>query len=261
MKDNFIVDAHMHIGPPGVFFSPKYDTKDYISLMDESHIAYSICSDQPALMGGVSPNLENTDKLFEQSSQRIYILSVFNPKYTQESIVALERMTRKPYLVGIKIHPSMHGVDAESDKYESVWNFASENDLTIMSHTWSISPYNPVQKYSTPLKFEKFVKKFPNVRFVMGHFGGRGDGRNEAMQLINDYPNVYGDFAGDIYDYELIENLVASVPSDRILFGSDYPWFDPKANTLLVLLSKVSDEVKLKILRENAVKAYNLKFS
>ena len=25
MKDNFIIDAHMHIGPPGVFFAPKYN--------------------------------------------------------------------------------------------------------------------------------------------------------------------------------------------------------------------------------------------
>lgn len=258
MKDNFIVDAHMHVGPPGVFFTPKYDTKDYISLMNENHIAYSVCSDLLSIMEDVSLGLEIADKIFEQSNQRIYILGVFNPKHTKESIFVLEKMAQKPYLVGIKIHPSMHGVDAESEEYESVWKFASENDLTIMSHTWSLSSYNPVQKYSTPLKFEKFVKKFPNVRFVMGHFGGRGDGRNEAIQLINKYPNVYGDFAGDIYDYELIENLVASVPSDRILFGSDYSWFDPKANILRVLLANISDKIKLKILRENAIKVYNL---
>ena len=93
---------------------------------------------------------------------------------------------------------------------------------------------------------------------MMGHFGGIGEGRNEAIKLINEYPNVHGDFAGDIYDYELIENLTSSVPDDRILFGSDYSWFDPKANILRVSLADVGDGTKLKILRENAINVYKI---
>lgn len=135
MKDNFIVDAHMHVGAPGVFFTPKYDTKDYISLMDENQIAYSVCSDLLSITSDVNFSLETADKIFEQSNRRIYILGVFNPKCTKESMFVLEKMAKKSCMVGIKIHPSFHGVDAEGEEYESVWKFASENNLAIMSHT------------------------------------------------------------------------------------------------------------------------------
>ena len=258
MKDCFIVDAHMHIGSHSVFFAPKYDVKDYVSLMDENNIAYSVCSDMSSIMEDCGRSLEIADKIFEQSNQRIYILCVFNPNYPEESLAVMKKLCKKPYLVGIKIHPSWHGIDAESGKYEPLWRFAADNDLTIMSHTWSVSSYNPVQKLSTPLKFEKFIKQFPKVRFVLGHFGGRGSGRYEAIKLINQYPNVYGDFSGDIFDYELMENLVKAVPSDKILYGSDYSMFDPRANLFHVLFADVSDEIKLKILRENAMKVYKL---
>ena len=76
--------------------------------------------------------------------------------------------------------------------------------------------------------------------------------------MINQYPNVYGDFSGDIFDYELIENLVKAVSPDKILYGSDYSMFDPRANLFHVLFADVSDEIKLKILRENAMKVYKL---
>ena len=166
MKDCFIIDAHMHIGVNGVFFAPKYDAKDYVSLMDENNISYSVCSDIPSLMEDCSLSLETAENFFEQSNKRMYSLCVFNPNYPEESLAVMEELRKKPYMVGIKIHPSLHGIDAESEESEPLWRFAADNDLTIMSHTWSVSSYNPVQKLSTPLKFEKFIKQFPSLNSI-----------------------------------------------------------------------------------------------
>ena len=258
MTENFIADAHMHVGSPGVFFTPGYDAADYIALMDQNHIAYAVCCDMLTLMEDISAVLETAAWIYGQSHQRIFSFCVFHPDLVEQSLQVIRQAAAQPYVAGIKIHPSFHGVEADSEQYEAIWDLAAQHDLAIMSHTWSVSAHNPVQKLSTPLKFEKYVKRFPEVRFVLGHFGGRGTGRDEAIQLIREYPQVYGDFAGVIFDYELIENLVRQVPAERILFGSDYSWFDPKANILRVILADIDEDDKLKILRDNAVNVYKL---
>jgi predicted TIM-barrel fold metal-dependent hydrolase len=150
---------------------------------------------------------------------------------------------------------------ADDPSYEPAWAFAAQYDLAILTHSWSVSPYNPVQYLSTPERFEDYVKEFPGVRLVLGHAGGRGNGREQAIRMIKEHPNVYLDFAGDIFCYKLIEKLVQSVPVERILFGSDFPWLDPRANLSRVLLAEATPYTKIKILRDNAIRVYQLEVS
>jgi predicted TIM-barrel fold metal-dependent hydrolase len=70
---------------------------------------------------------------------------------------------------------------------------------------------------------------------------------------------VYLDFAGDIYCYRLIEDLAAGVPVERMLFGSDSPWIGPQDHLTRVLLADIDEDVKLKILRQNAAAVYKLR--
>jgi predicted TIM-barrel fold metal-dependent hydrolase len=76
--------------------------------------------------------------------------------------------------------------------------------------------------------------------------------------MANEHPHVFLDFAGDVFCHELIDQLVQSVPAEKILFGSDFPWVDPRANLSRVLLTDVEDSVKSKILRGNAIRVYRL---
>jgi predicted TIM-barrel fold metal-dependent hydrolase len=93
---------------------------------------------------------------------------------------------------------------------------------------------------------------------VLAHAGGRGDGRAEAVRLAREHPQVYLDLAGDIFCHRLVETLSAELPPNKLLFGSDFPWLDPRANLSRVLLAEIPDEAKRRILRDNAWEAYQL---
>lgn len=258
MEERYIIDAHLHVGRPGMFFIPQTEPDDLLILMDRVGISHAICMDHRSIWEGCGSGLEAHHELFERSEGRIHYLGVFHPRDALACLAALECARGWPGFAGIKLHPSIHKTPADDPAYEPAWAFAAQHDLTILTHSWSVSPYNPVQYLSTPERFEKYVRRFPQVRFVLGHAGGRGTGRHEAIRMANEYANVFLDFAGDVFCYGLIESLVKSVPLEKILFGSDFPWLDPRANILRVLLAEIEPSAKIKILRDNAIRAYQL---
>ncbi len=258
MSDAFIVDAHAHHGRPGAFFAPESEPEALLKLMDQLGIERAIGTDHVSVFEGCERTLPMLRSVFEQSGGRLHYLAVFNPKRASGCVEALKQAMNWPGFAGLKIHPSFHGVSAEDARYEPAWRFAAERDVPILTHSWSASDYNPAQQLSTPGRFEPLVGKFPKVRLVLGHAGGRGAGRHEAVRLARDYENVFLDLAGDIFCYRLVESLVDSVPVEKILFGSDAPWLDPRSRLSHVLLADVPASAKARILRENALHVYRI---
>ena len=70
------------------------------------------------------------------------------------------------------------------------------------------------------------------------------------------YPNVYLDISGDVFCYRLLETLLETLPAEKILFGSDYPWLDIRANLTRVLLADIDMQAKEAILGRNACHVY-----
>jgi len=251
-----IIDAHAHIGEPGGFFLPQTGPEDLVAVMDRLGIGATVQCDHRSLVDGCDGTLSGLREVHERSGGRLYYLAAYDPHRPRECLGAIRRAVDWPGLCGIKIHPSFHSVPAEDDRYLPIWELAAELDLAMLTHSWSVSTYNPSQAVSTPERFERFIRRFPQVRFVLGHAGGRGSGRREAVRLCREYPNVSLDIAGDIFCLGLVEDLVAAVSDERVLFGSDYPWMDPRANLSRVLLADLDPLSRQRILRDNAMRVY-----
>lgn len=54
----------------------------------------------------------------------------------------------------------------------------------------------------------------------MAHIGGGGDWE-WSLKAIADYPNVYTDMSGSVYDDQMLERAVEIIGAERILFGTD----------------------------------------
>jgi predicted TIM-barrel fold metal-dependent hydrolase len=254
----FIVDAHVHLDPISKIFASQTGEDDLLNLMDRLSIQYGVCSDHLSLYEGAGAGLRTVRNVYRRTNNRIHFLGVFDPRKSEPCFKVLNEALVWPGFCGIKIHPSFHGVPADDPSYEPIWQFARANDLALMTHSWSLSDYNPAQALSTPDLFEPYIKKYPQVRFVLAHLGGRGSGRKKVVQLIHEYENVYTDLAGDIFDLRLIESLIDAIPDNRILFGSDFPWLDPRSNLARVFLADIANTSKEKILRTNAMHVYKI---
>lgn len=258
MIEPFIIDAHVHTGFPNLFFSPEIDAASLLRRMDQFQIQYAVnlCSTR-SITGEQRGELQRAAGEFEISGGRIFYLGFFNPKRTDD-LKLIEEVYTWPGFKGIKIHPSFNGIAADDDAYEPIWKFAARLNLPIVAHTWSVSSYNPVQVLSTPDRFERFVSRYGNVRFVLGHSGGRGEGRLQAIRMAQEYKNVYMDCSGDIYDYRYFEHMAGSVPENKVLFGTDYPWIDCRSHLARVYLADIATSLKRRILRDNALEVFRL---
>ncbi len=259
MTGAFIVDSHVHTGPLNVFYAPETGAKSLLARMDRLDIRCSInLGSSRTLLQASQREMDAARAEFEESGGRLYYCGFFDPRRPAEDLAVLERSHRAPGFAGIKIHPSFAGVPADDPRYLPVWELAREHGLPIVSHTWSASSYNPAQALSVPVKFEPMVERFPDVRFVLGHSGGRGEGRRQAIRMAGQYPSVYMDVSGDIMDRHFLEEMVAAGVTAKILFGSDYPWLDQRAHLTCVLLAAIPVEAKAAILQGNARSVFGL---
>ena len=102
---------------------------------------------------GVEESLE----AYEMSQGRILSYHLFNPWIPDRCLEVMDQYNDRAVFKGIKIHPSWHGVPADDERFDVVWQYARDNGLVLKSHTWDISLTNPVQRYSFPTLFENAV--------------------------------------------------------------------------------------------------------
>jgi len=253
------IDTHFHLGYQPDFYYPDVPLKNCLIKMDKLNIAKCINAHNVALlMGELRKGMEECKNIYENSEGRIISYLIFNPKRGKKCIQIMDEYLDKKIFKGIKIHPSIHRVYADDQLYDKVWKYAADKGIPIMSHTWEISDYNPIQKFSFPPRFENYIKNYPNVTFICGHAGGRYKGILECVKLLKKYNNVYADVAGDVYNNNLIKYLVENVGSDKILFGSDGIWVNWNTRLGMILNADILMEDKENILFKNAKRLFEI---
>jgi hypothetical protein len=132
---------------------------------------------------------------------------------------------------GIKIHPDFQGFFLDDPRLGPIFEAARER-FVFMVHVGDRLP--PEQNPSCPRKLARIVKNFPGIRLIAAHMGGYLHWRHALEHLAG--LDLYIDTSSSLpfLDDDLLRLLYNSHPPERILFGSDYPLFDPKAEIELL---------------------------
>lgn len=162
---------------------------------------------------------------------------------------------------GIKLHPGAQCFFPNDRRLWPAYQTAQELGLPVISHSGTFG--TPVQ-YAQPKNFDEVLASFPNLTLVMAHLGmGYFD---ETTSLARTYPNLQFDCcaiisltgaAGGPSDAELTA-LIREIGVERVMFGSDFPWFDPADAIERLLSLDFSEQEKRLLLAENAIRIYKL---
>lgn len=125
---------------------------------------------------------------------------------------------------GLKFHADFQGFFLDDPAFLRVLE-AAAGRFTVMFHVGDRLP--PDQNPSCPMKLGALIDRFPETPIIAAHLGGYLHWRWALEELVG--RDVYLDTSSslDFIPDDLLCAIFARHPRERILFGSDYPLFDP----------------------------------
>lgn len=144
--------------------------------------------------------------------------------------------------VGFKFLPGYHG-SLLAPGYECALEIARAEHKPVLTHTWAENvPFAEV---------ETVLKRFPDVAIIIGHGGGRRETYRKCIELSRHYPNLYLEICGSLYVDIWLEDVVAEMRANRVIYGTDMINVEPRLEIGRVGLASISEEEKRGIFAEN----------
>jgi hypothetical protein len=131
---------------------------------------------------------------------------------------------------GVKLHPVAQGFAPDDPRLGPVYDLCQEAGLVVLSHS---GPGHRGAASARPSQFAPVLKRWPGLRLVLAHMGGAS--WPETAELAEDFPHLAFDLS-EIIEWDGAPNapsaaglatLIRRVGADRIMLGSDFPWYDP----------------------------------
>ncbi|MBU0478991.1 amidohydrolase family protein [bacterium] len=245
-----IIDFHTHIGEWQEYLriNTVKDFQQILSVMNICGIAKLVL-----FVGGTNEEEvqnHNVYQLYKKYPDRIIPFMGINPHYSDNISERLEKYVNEYQMKGIKLHPNVFRLSVKEKVYDKIFSFADRHQLTVISHTWEGS------QFCAPEFFGEISDTYKNATIVLGHAGGS---KKESAVKTAKKHNVYLELCTSFTFYGSLENMISEIGDDRILFGSDTPFIDPRTTIGWIKGTNISDASKEKIFFKNAETVLNIK--
>ena len=240
-----IYDMHGHMGTIESIYFPRPDAPDMVRTMDECGVRMLVFSHHMALF---SPDLGNrlAIEAVRRYPDRLRAYCSVNPNYPElleADLATVEDLIPGVYL-GFKFLPDYHGIALTDERCRPAWEYADAHELLVLTHTWGGSSLDG------PDVVRQVAERYPRVKLLLGHScHGEWDA---AVQLARDFENVYLELTAVFDDRGVLEKFVHEAGSDRLLFGTDLPWFDPHQAVGALLSADIDDEDRHNVCHRSA---------
>ena len=128
---------------------------------------------------------------------------------------------------GIKLHPDFHSFWLDDPRLLPIFE-AAQKDFVFEIHIGDRT--SPEKNPSCPYKLASILRQFPGMRVIAAHFGGYRMW-SHALEVFSDnrFENLWFDTSSTtpFATPELAHKLLNTFPRERILFGTDWPLYDP----------------------------------
>jgi predicted TIM-barrel fold metal-dependent hydrolase len=196
-------------GQPAPPYTP-FDSKRIISRMDAAGV-------DKAMVCSLAQRIEN-DFLVELVAQHPDRLFGFGQVMPQDDD-AVDQIRRfvAAGLVGLKLHPSMHGYHvADHGLLDPVFEVCAELGIPVLINALD-------DAFCAPLAIEEIAKDHPTVTTIIAHMGAVWN-VPEAIIVAERRENVYLETSATLMSD--VKRAYARLGAEKILMGSEWPGSD-----------------------------------
>ena len=295
MADPMLIDAHMHIveskekgrvrkqtyeiweyGEKSDVKFSKYDgvVEDALDAMDKAGFSKAVVVN---LFGSGSPSYERGPGLAEElkafnrwgcdtaaphDSLIAYINADPHILSGEEMSAHIRDMVESHGARGVKLHPVLQRFEMGDPRMTPTYLTCQELGIPVLSHS---GPEREGKPFGTPRAYASVLENFPDLTMVMAHLGGGA--WTEALEIAQAYPHAYFDCC-EIMEwlggpnaptYEQLGKLIKDIGPERVVMGSDFPWYDLDRSVEIVMgLPGLAREEREGMLGANAIRIMGL---
>jgi len=151
---------------------------------------------------------------------------------------------------GVKLHPMGQSIRPDHRLALKLYRLCGERDIIVLWHCGPVGIEGKRGRYRCQVRwYLPAVAGNLKTTFILGHSGALQ--MEEALKISKKYPNTYLDLA--CQSLPNIRKIIKEADSNRILFGSDWPWYHEALTLAKVLIAtEGKEEIRRKILYDNA---------
>jgi predicted TIM-barrel fold metal-dependent hydrolase len=254
-----IIDSHAHMGPAILHAGRKMPVKavtaeETVEMMDASGIDISVIfaplwkhgpyNDPDYYLGNYV--IAETCRLYPD---RFVGYGRVNPNRAGAAIREFRHCVEDYKLKGLMLHPEWESF--QPDDQSIMWPLAemcAEYGLPLSFHTG----YYPTCQ---PMLFVALAEAFPTVPIYFKHIGY--EYWRDAVLMAKRYPNCFVETAANSTCGEIYA-AIRYAGADKVCYGSDFPYIDPRVVIKKVEALPISDEEKALVFYKNTAKINKL---
>ena len=164
-----------------------------------------------------------------------------------EEIDEIERLGLK----GVKLHADIQRVAVDDPRCMKIYELC-EGRLPVLLHTGDCR-----FSYSNPDNLLPILDAFPRLTVIAAHLGGWSVW-TEVLYKIKSADNLYVDTCSSLefLSPDYARQIIRHFGAERVLFGTDYPMWQPKKEVALVNSLELTEAEKAAIFAHNAEKLF-----
>ena len=157
---------------------------------------------------------------------------------------------------GIKFHPAVQMVRPDDRRAMKLYRLCAEFNLVLLFHCGPVDIETRLGRYLSQVRhYERALAENPDVPFILGHSGALQ--MAEALEYTKKYPNVYVECSSQ--SVSNCKTIFETVPRDKILFGSDWPFYHQAIGLAKVFMATDGDaELRKDVLWRNGARLFGL---
>ena len=127
-------------------------------------------------------------------------------------------------LRGVKLHPDTQRVDMDDPRLMHLYELCEQRGLALLIHCGDYR-----YDFSHPSRTKRILHEFPDLVVNAAHFGGWSI-QDLALEFLED-ERCFMDMSSSMFSLgpRRTRELVYAYGTDRMLFGSDFPMWEPVA--------------------------------
>lgn len=259
----YIIDFHTHCFPDALAkraiatlsengsIRPYHDgtAAGLVALQERSGVSQSVImpiATKSSQTAGINQWAAEVQAAF---AGKILAFGSLHPASTRfkEEIAALKALGLK----GVKLHPEYQNFHVDDPSYYPLYEAVFSAGLPILFHTGGDVAFPPPY-HAEPAAVARMAKAFPGATIIAAHLGGYAMWEESEQCLIGSDVMMDISTAAGTIDSERLVRLCRAHGTDKILFATDSPWFDPAETIRAVENAGFTEAEKLAIYSENA---------